>query len=1345
MSLRQVNRTWVVATCLSLLGSSSVVRADASGIASDDFNKCELNASLWTVVDPVGGSGVSVTGVGTDNADLVIAVSAGPSHDEGNVVRVMQPANNTDFEVQVKLDSQFTSGYQMYGIYVEQDATHGLYYELAYDGTGVFLYSATIAGGPATSQGLQFIAKSEPFWLSLNRTGDLWTLRYSTNGQTWSDFVAFTFSLTVARVGPCAGNYAPATARPSRRRLITFSTQPCRSPRRMVFPAGLTGYALARTVTGQGSITVDPDQAAYYCSESVSVTAVPTGGWSFNGWSGDATGNNNPIQLVMSANRSIAAYFVQNTTPPSQITVWYGSTQEFGKIGTPQPTVDILGNVSNSGQVTSLSYSLNGGPAMPLSMGPDTRRLAEAGDFDAELALADLLAGANTLVLTAVDNQNRTASATVTVINSSGPTWPLPYNIDWTSASSINSVAQVTDGQWVIDGGALRPTVLSYDRLVAIGDQTWQDYEATVPLTVHSIDPAGNAAPSYGPGVGILLRWPGHSVDGHQPREGVYPLGAIGMYRWPAGGTEEFELFGNNGVLLAHTTDPLTLEVGYIFKMRVQTLVTGTQYQFKWWQASGTEPQSWQLTGQQSNDPGHGSILLLAHYVDVSFGNVAVTPLNVGGLQVTISPSEAATAGGQWRRVGTTTWHNSGDTETNVPTGSQTVEFKDVTGWSTPGNADVTIVDGETATAGGTYIRQTGSLQVTLSPQDAVTAGAQWNVDGGAWQDSGAVLAGLTVGSHTISFKDIAVWYRPGDQVVDIAFNTTATASGTYTNVPQTGSLQVTISPQDAITAGAQWKVDGGAWQDSGTILSGLSAGSHTVTFKDVNGWTTPTDQPLNIVANQTATAGGTYILAPQTGSLQVTISPQDAITAGAQWKVDGGAWQDSGTIVSGLSAGSHTVTFKDVNGWTTPTDQPLNIVANQTATAGGTYLLASQTGSLQVTISPQDAITAGAQWSVDGGAWQDSGTIVSGLSAGNHTVAFKDVSGWTTPSNQAADIVSNQTATATGTYTVVSTGGGGGGGAPPPDLTKDSETTDNSGAAALDVLLGNDGGKVQIEGAPQGVQIKAQISGTSGHGFAGIGVGDGTGAMPEVITIESGLIPGTFTATIQICYDPAKLAAAGLAAADLVMHFWDSTAGKWVLAGSHNVGESAPTGLVGDYGWNGNCIWVVVNHLSEYLGADECPNDPNKSVPGLCGCGVPDTDSDGDGVPDCTDQCPQDPNKTTPGVCGCGVADIDSDGDGVLDCLDQCPGTPAGTTVDAQGCPVVDSTTPAQPTPDVPEEPQTVTPSQPSFSLCGAGAVETMLMSILGLMFLRTTGWGTNPVAPRLGSRRMRRNWRGW
>ena len=56
--------------------------------------------------------------------------------------------------------------------------------------------------------------------------------------------------------------------------------------------------------------------------------------------------------------------------------------------------------------------------------------------------------------------------------------------------------------------------------------------------------------------------------------------------------------------------------------------------------------------------------------------------------------------------------------------------------------------------------------------------------------------------------------------------------------------------------------------------------------------------------------------------------------------------------------------------------------------------------------------------------------------------------------------------------------------------------------------------------------------------------------------------------------------------------------------------------------------------------GADACPNDPDKTEEGQCGCGMPDTDSDADDTADCNDGCPDDPDKTEPGDCGCGVAD---------------------------------------------------------------------------------------------------------
>lgn len=50
-------------------------------------------------------------------------------------------------------------------------------------------------------------------------------------------------------------------------------------------------------------------------------------------------------------------------------------------------------------------------------------------------------------------------------------------------------------------------------------------------------------------------------------------------------------------------------------------------------------------------------------------------------------------------------------------------------------------------------------------------------------------------------------------------------------------------------------------------------------------------------------------------------------------------------------------------------------------------------------------------------------------------------------------------------------------------------------------------------------------------------------------------------------------------------------------------------------------CPWTHVRNDGATDGdstSDACPSDPNKTQPGICGCGVADTDTDKDGTPDC-------------------------------------------------------------------------------------------------------------------------------
>ena len=163
------------------------------------------------------------------------------------------------------------------------------------------------------------------------------------------------------------------------------------------------------------------------------------------------------------------------------------------------------------------------------------------------------------------------------------------------------------------------------------------------------------------------------------------------------------------------------------------------------------------------------------------------------------------------------------------------------------------------------------ALQVNINPTTAASAGALWQVDGGAWESSGDTVGGLTAGNHTVTFNTISGWNSPASQIVPVN-NSSATASGTF--VQQPGLLQVSITPAGAISAGALWQVDSGAWQTNGATVPSLTVGNHTVAFSFVGGWTNPASQIVAINANQLTSANGNYVLIPD------STKPTNQITA---------------------------------------------------------------------------------------------------------------------------------------------------------------------------------------------------------------------------------------------------------------------------------------------------------------------------------------------------------------------------------------------------------------------------------------------------------------------------------
>ena len=224
------------------------------------------------------------------------------------------------------------------------------------------------------------------------------------------------------------------------------------------------------------------------------------------------------------------------------INVWYGDTQEFGNNGEPQVWCNIQGNVTDDGTITSFTYSLNGGSTINLSIGPDNRRLENSGDFNIDLDVANLLPGANTVLISAIDNDLNESTKTVTINYTENNIWPIPYNVDWSTLNNditkINDISHVVDGKFELTPDGIRTAEPGYDRLIAMGDVTSTNYEVLVPITIHTM-------PSNG-GVGVLLRWKGHTdtpVSCAQPKCGYEPHGAISWFR-----SSKVEFYQGNNV-----------------------------------------------------------------------------------------------------------------------------------------------------------------------------------------------------------------------------------------------------------------------------------------------------------------------------------------------------------------------------------------------------------------------------------------------------------------------------------------------------------------------------------------------------------------------------------------------------------------------------------------------------------------------------------------------------------------------------------------------------------------------------------------------------------------------------
>jgi hypothetical protein len=342
----------------------------------------------------------------------------------------------------------------------------------------------------------------------------------------------------------------------------------------------------------------------------------------------------------------------RDITPPV-IECWYGDHQVFGRLGNPQRWINILGRVSDQeSEIVSLRYKLNGrsGPEIDgqrgkLNFGPypdleTACRLFFPGDFNIELDKDMLKPGANNVVVIAMNAAGLESRRKIVIEYHKGRTWPLPYFIDWKDVVDAQEVLQIVDGLWSWDERGIRPQAVGYDRLLTVGDMTWRDYEAALTITVHELDKSRlGKMPSWGCNVTVFPRWQGHTdnpIQYSQPKHGWMPTGPMHGFFWlPDQGFLRGIRYGPEiGKSVVDSTMSLELGQTYWFKLQVRTVPTGTLCQFKVWRDGEAEPGPWMFKRLVTRGyPPTGSLGLLAHHVDVTFGNLEIVPIREAGVR----------------------------------------------------------------------------------------------------------------------------------------------------------------------------------------------------------------------------------------------------------------------------------------------------------------------------------------------------------------------------------------------------------------------------------------------------------------------------------------------------------------------------------------------------------------------------------------------------------------------------------------------------------------------------------------------------------------------------------------
>lgn len=481
-------------------------------LLGDDFNRFNLNRSVWTYEDSLQRGELQMMGAGTDLARVVLRIAENQDYRPGvakhRLVQDLGPSVAEGFEAKFLNPWTVTGGEG--GVFLE--AAPGLFaqFGFVYDGQDLLCQASRYMGNNLDTTASTFVqagpwTNGEPLYLRVVPNGSEYRAQYSFDGINFLNGPVLTFAESMVQGGLYVANSLASDGATVLSTDYLFEIPDQFPVEDVGVPADHDDPYLYRYDVMALSDAVA--RVRWWSDEATTgtlrygLTPDLLGGVEFLGEAGWVNellvtnldpGSLYQLELTAPDGRGqetiLSGLTVQTPAPGGgnpTIRTWNGwdhpdlhlNVQVFGTHGNPQDTVNIVGRVfdldeSRVDLSNVLTWTLNDGPAHTALLG-DPRsisgpgqapwRLQDEGDYNIVLPVEDLDVGRlkdgyhrNELRLVSEDDDGNLGVQTVYVNWKPGTSWPANYMTDFESSALSQKEGpqyqvQVIDGAWYID------------------------------------------------------------------------------------------------------------------------------------------------------------------------------------------------------------------------------------------------------------------------------------------------------------------------------------------------------------------------------------------------------------------------------------------------------------------------------------------------------------------------------------------------------------------------------------------------------------------------------------------------------------------------------------------------------------------------------------------------------------------------------------------------------------------------------------------------------------------------------------------------------------------------------